>query len=117
MASRNGRPGSWIEIIKSVGTPLEFHVLSLLVVETMLALVLRAQLEPGKRYYGFLWMIGIFIGVVVVVTLLTVPKPKNLLYGQEEHLTPQLDDSALRDQIEDIVVRSVKSECLKNPQS
>jgi hypothetical protein len=36
-----------------------------------------------------------------------------LLYGKEEHSTPQIDSSALHDQIEDIVQKLVKEECLK----
>ena len=102
-------------VIKAITTPLGFYVLALLIVETTLALVLRAQLDPTQRYTGFLWMIGIFIGVVVIVTLLAIFNPKNLLYGKEEHLAPQLEPSALRDQIEDIISQRVKSESLKNP--
>ena len=115
MASRNSQGGIWAQIIKAVGTPLGFYVLSLLIVETTLALVLRAQLDPNQRYNGFLWMIGIFIGVVAIVTLFTIFSPRNLLYGKEEHSAPQTDPSALRDQIEDIIAERVKSESLKNP--
>lgn len=107
--------GLSVQVIKAVGTPLGFYVLALLIVETTLAMVLRAQLDPAQRYSGFLWMIGIFIGVVVIVTLFAIFSPKNLLYGKEEHSTPQTDPSALRDQIEDIILERVKSESLKNP--
>ena len=115
MPPRNNSKGAWSQIIRAVGTPLGFYVLALLIVETTLALVLRAQLESTQRYSGFLWMIGIFIGVVVIVTLFAIFSPKNLLYGKEEHSTPQTDPSALRDQIEDIIAERVKSESLKNP--
>lgn len=107
--------GTWAQIIRAVGTPLGFYVLALLIVEATLALVLvHAQLGPDQRYDGFIWMIGIFIGVVCVVTTLTVLNPKNLLYGKEEHSTPQTDPSALRDQIEDLIAQNVKPECLKS---
>ena len=44
---------------------------------------------------------------------LTVFNPKNLLYGKEEHSAPQIEPSALKDQIEDIIHQRVKSEYLK----
>ncbi len=59
----------------------------------------------------------IFIGVLLVVTALTIGWPKNLLYGKEEHSNPTLEPSALKDQIEDLIAANVKSECLKTPQS
>lgn len=117
MAPRNNRSGAWAQIIQAVGTPLGFYVLSLLIVEASLAMVLRAQLEASQRYTGFLWMIGIFIGVVVIVTSFSIFSPRNLLYGKEEHSAPQTDPSALRDQIEDLIAKNVKSECLKNSDS
>lgn len=114
-AKSRSTPASWAGIIKTITTPLGFYVLALLIVETTLALVLRAQLDSNQRYTGFLWMIGIFIGVVVIVTLFAIFNPKNLLYGKEEHSAPQIEPSALRDQIEDIISERVKSESLKNP--
>ena len=113
--SAKPRSSSRGTIISSITTPLGFYVLALLIVETTLALVLRAQLDPAQRYSGFLWMIGIFIGVVIVVTGFAIVSPRNLLYGKEEHAAPQIEPSALRDQIEDIIEERVKSECLKNP--
>lgn len=59
-------------------------------------------------------MIGIFIGVVVIVTLFAWLNPKNLLYGKDEHSNPALDPSALQDAIGDTIVASVRPECLKN---
>lgn len=37
---------------------------------------------------------------------------KNLLYGKEEHSLPQIEPSALQDQIEDIIFKRVRRECL-----
>ncbi len=100
-------------LIKAVQTPLGFYVLSLLIIEATLALVLsQAKLEPAQRYTGFLWMIGIFIGLVVVVTAFAFWKPTHLLYGKDEHLA-RVDPAALKDQIEDIIAQKVKPECLK----
>jgi hypothetical protein len=58
-------------------------------------------------------MIGVFIGVVLIVTALTIFSPKNLLYGKEEYVNPALEPSALKDQIEDLISANVKPECLK----
>lgn len=115
MATRNNRSGGWTQIIQAVGTPLGFYVLSLLIVEASLAMVLRAQLDSSQRYNGFLWMIGIFSGVVAIVTCFAIFSPRNLLYGKEEHANPQTDPSALKDQIEDLIGENVKEECLKTP--
>lgn len=115
MASRRAA-GKRSDIIHSITTPLGFFVLALLIVEATLAVVLsNAKLTEPHIWAGFLWMIGIFIGVVFVVTLLTVFSPKNLLYGKEEHSQAALSPSALRDQIEDLIVAHVREECLKPP--
>ena len=50
------------------------------------------------------------------VTILTAWKPKNLLYGKEEHSIPQIEPSALRDQIEDIIFERVRPEYLNTGQ-
>ena len=99
-------------ILGAIQTPLAFYVLALLIVETTLAIVLT-RLDKEHQWQGFLCMIGIFGAVVVTVTVLTIWFPKNLLYGKEEHSVPQLAPSALKDQIEDLIVSNVKPECLK----
>ena len=105
----------WVQLVKAIATPLSFFVLTLLIVESTLGLVLiYAEFSETNKWTGFLWIVGLFIGVVVFVALMAVFKPKNLLYGKEEHSNPQLDESALRDQIEDIIVNKVKPECLKD---
>ena|SRR6266576_1622653 len=104
------------DVIRSITTPLGFFVLALLVVEVTLGIVLsRSRLPEQYVWPGFLWMVGIFIGVVVVVTALTIFCPKNLLYGKEEYVNPSLDSSALNDAIEDLIVANVKPDCLKTP--
>lgn len=109
------RPSNRGRIIQLVGTPLSFYVLSLLIIETTLGLVLVGTgFETTLRFVGFLLMIFVFIAVLGFVGWLTVKHPQNLVFGKEEHLQPQLTDSALRDQIEDIVVKSVRPECLKS---
>ncbi|MFA6287244.1 MAG: hypothetical protein WC661_07625 [Opitutaceae bacterium] len=117
MAPRKS-PGFWTQVINAVGTPLGFYVLALLIVEATLSIVLvGAQLDASQRYSGFLWMIGAFAGVVLIVTAFTICSPKNLLYGKEEHAMPQTSPSALKDQIEDLIAQNIKPECLKSPPS
>jgi hypothetical protein len=105
-----------IDVIRSITTPLGFFVLALLIVEVTLGIVLSTSRLPEQYVWpGFLWMVGIFIGVVLIVTGLTIFSPKNLLYGKEEYVNPSLDSSALNDAIQDLIVANVKSDCLKNP--
>jgi hypothetical protein len=100
--------------LQQIQTPLGFYVLALLIIESTLCIVLTAaKFEQEYKWLGFLWMIGVFAAVVIIVTILTAWRPKNLLYGKEEHSIPQIEPSALRDQIEDIIFERVKPEYLK----
>lgn len=110
--ARTGR-SSRAKTLQQIQTPLGFYVLALLIVESTLGLVLTAA-NFGEEYkwLGFLCMIGVFAVVVAIVTILTAWKPKNLLYGKEEHSQPQIEPSALQDQIEDIIFKRVRRECL-----
>lgn len=82
----------------------------------MCVVLTAAKLTEERIWTGFLWMIGVFIGVVIIVTLFAAISPRDLLYGKEEHSQPELQQSALRDQIEDIIYAKVKSECLQTPE-
>ena len=104
------------ELIRAITTPLGFYVLTLLIVEAMLTLVLTcSNFSEDSRWEGFICMFAAFAVFVLVVTVLTVFFPKNLLYGKEEHVKSALSPSALKDQIEDLIVLHVKEECLKPP--
>jgi hypothetical protein len=108
-----------LSIIQAITTPLGFYVLALLIVESTLCVVLTgSKLKDENVWSGFLWMIGVFIGVVSVVTLFAWLNPRHLLYGKEEHSNPALEPSALKDDIQDIVEQmmraEVRPECLKN---
>jgi hypothetical protein len=93
---------------------LGFYVLSLLIIEATLGLVLTAsKLNEEHVWIGFYVMIGLFLVVFIVVTGLVICTPKNLLFGKEEHSKPELEKSALRDQIEDLIYANVKQECLQ----
>ncbi len=88
--------------------------MALLIVESTLCIVLTAAgFEETHKWWGLILMIVVFGVVVLLVTGLTIWKPKNLLYGKEEHSAPQIEPSALRDQIEDIIHQRVKPESLK----
>ena len=108
------KKGDRFKTLGQIQTPLGFYVLALLIIESMLTIVLTAAgFEQKYKWYGFLCMIGVFAAVVLIVTVLTFRNPRNLLYGKEEHSAPQIEPSALRDQIEDIIHQRVKSEYLK----
>ncbi len=103
-------------LLRAIAAPLGFFVLALLICEATLAVVLvSSKLDAEHVWCGFLWMIATFIGVILIVTGLTVWKPKNLLYGKEEHANPTMEPSALRDQIRDQIVETVKEDSLKLP--
>jgi hypothetical protein len=102
------------DILRSVTTPLGFYVLTLLIVEALLTLVLTcSKLTEEHQWEGLIGMFAAFACFVLIVTILTVFFPKNLLYGKEEHLAPPLDLAALEDQIEELIVKNVKPEYLK----
>ena len=108
-SSRNVRT----DVIRSITTPLGFFVLALLIVEVTLGIVLSSsKLDAQHVWLGFLWMVGVFIGVVAFVGALTIFSPKNLLYGKEEYASPALETSALRDQVEDLIAQKVRPSCL-----
>lgn len=117
MAPKNSNHGTTVQIIRAVGTPLGFYVLSLLILEATLGLVLvkASSLDSDLRWFVSISMVVMFFAAFGTVTYLAVKKPKHLVFGKEEHAAPQTDPSALRDQIEDIITQRVKSESLKNP--
>jgi hypothetical protein len=84
-------------------------------VESTLALVLsHSNLSEQHVWDGFELMIAVLALVLLMVTLFAIFNPRNLLYRKEEHRRPLLEPSALKDQIEDLIVANVKTECLKS---
>jgi heme A synthase len=101
------------EAIRSITTPLGFFVLALLIIEGTLGVVLTwSKLSENHVWNGFICMIIIFACVILIVSLFAWRNPRHLLYGKEEHLQPQLEASALRDQIEDLIYKNVRREAL-----
>jgi hypothetical protein len=108
--------GSRTDIIRSITTPLGFFALALLIIEATLAIVLScSKLSEEHVWEGFIWMLVIFASTLLIVTFFTWLNPKNLLYGKEEYLSPALDPLALKDGVEELIVKNVKPECLKTP--
>lgn len=106
------------EILQQVKTPLGFYVLTLLILEGTLSIVLTcSKLTEDHIWIGFLLMVIMFIGVVVLVTLFVWLKPESLLFEKEQYLPPELDPSALKDQIEDLIYKNVKPESLQKPEN
>jgi hypothetical protein len=117
-AKNSNKSKGRVDLIQVIKTPLGFYVLSLLIVESTLAIVLStSKLNEEHVWTGFLWMIGIFVGVILIVSVLAVCCPKNLLYGKDEHANPALSASALNDAIEDAIAKNIKSECLNSPKN
>ena len=122
MPSTNGRRTRTVsstdnrsETLQQVRTPLGFYVLTLLILEATLSVVLTfSKLTEEHIWCGFLLMIGMFVGVVTFVTVLVCCKPEKLLFEKEQYLPPELNKSALRDQIEDLIAKNVKPESLQN---
>jgi hypothetical protein len=116
-SSKTTKSGSSrLSVIHAISTPLGFYVLSLLIVEGTIGLVLTAsKLSEEHVWQGFFVAVGLFMLVLVVVSILVIWFPKNLLYGKEEHSNPALEPSALKDAMQEIIETTVKSECLKNP--
>jgi heme A synthase len=104
-----------VGIVRAISTPLGFYVLSLLIVEATIGLVLTAsKLSEEHVLWGFKVAVGLFLLVFLAVTGLVIWRPKNLLFGKEEHSIPALEPSASRDAIEDAISAMVRPECLKN---
>ncbi len=83
-----------------------------------MAIVLSySKLSEEHVWDGFLCMLAIFAVVVIFVTILVFWLPRNLLYGKEEHVNQALETSALKDQIDDLIEKRVKSDCLKIPEN
>lgn len=74
-------------VIKAVTSPLGFFALSLLTVEIFLAIVLiYSGLDQKSKFIGMLIGAGLFLAVIIIVTILVFFAPKKLLFGEEGHL-------------------------------
>ena len=56
--------------LQALTTPLTFLGLALLIIEATLAVVVSSsRLDEGHVWAGFLWMVGIFVGILVIAVL------------------------------------------------
>ncbi len=86
-ASMPERDTNRLGVLKVITSPLGFFVLALLIAETMITIVLvKSDLEQAQKFYGLLLGVGMFVLVVLVVTLLVVFKAENLIFDRDAHL-------------------------------
>ena len=75
------------EVIEATKCPLGFYILSLLIVEAMITCILVfSGLEAKYKLICFLTGIGLFVLVLVIVTLMAWFKPHSLTYNGYAHL-------------------------------
>jgi hypothetical protein len=75
------------KILYAINSPLGFFVLSLLIVESFLAIVLiEVEFDNNQKMMG-LWVgVGMFIFLVFAVIILVWYKAPNLTYDKDAHL-------------------------------
>lgn len=104
--------------IATIVTPLGFFVLSLLIVESFLAVVLLGQANCSNSDF-LLWSgIGLFIFVVLIVSLLVLMKPEALVFDQSGHLekilSERIDDLKIRQKVEEYLRQASMYRILKS---
>jgi len=87
MTADTSTPATRRPLLRAINAPLGFFVLALLIVEIFLASVLMAvdlpaELKATALYAG----VGMFVLVLLVVSLLVWKKPENLIYDKDAHL-------------------------------
>ena len=79
--------GNRITLLQAVTTPLGFFVLALLVVESFLgSVIILGNPDTAFRHSALNYGVIMFILVVVVVSIITVWKPRDLTYSAIAHL-------------------------------
>lgn len=96
------------KIIEAITSPLGFFVLALLIVEAFLATVLLgAEFQEQFKVAGMYVGVGMFLVVLVIVTVLVWNKPDHLTFkaedilrdrnkppfGTESHIAPESEKS------------------------
>lgn len=77
-------------LVSVITTPLGFFALSLLIVEGFLGIILIGSgLGASQKFWG-LWVgAGLFLIVVIVVSVLVWQKPENLTFGEASYIEKQ----------------------------
>ena len=88
MVKRHDPRPTTVRILEVIDKPLGFYVLSLLIVESFLGLVLVGSkaLQAQEVYHGLCLGVGMFVLVVIVVSIITLWRPQNLTYDRDAHL-------------------------------
>lgn len=87
MSNRPLRISAAGKLIEAVSTPLGFFVLALLIVESFLGTVLvLANLTNDEKMIGMYVGVGLFVLVMLVVTVLVWCKPQHLTFDKDAHL-------------------------------
>lgn len=74
-------------LIEAINSPLGFFVLALLIVEGFLgAVMLWAKLDISNKMICIYMGVGLFVILVIVVSILVWYKPTSLTYDREAHL-------------------------------
>jgi uncharacterized membrane protein (DUF485 family) len=76
-----------MRIIEAITAPLGFFVLALLIVETFLGLVLtKGTFEKGELFQGIWIGVGLFVFLIILVSILVWFKPENLTFDKNANL-------------------------------
>lgn len=88
MVKRHSPSPTSVRILEVIDKPLGFYVLSLLIVESFLGCVLvgAKSIQATDAFYGLCLGVGMFVLVVIVVTIITLWRPQNLTYDRDAHL-------------------------------
>jgi heme A synthase len=75
--------GSRRDILQAVNTPLCFYVLALLIIESFFGLVIATgKLNEKTTLYCINWGLGLFVAVIVIVSIFAWFKPDTLIYDK-----------------------------------
>ena len=79
--------GGFTRLVEAVDKPLGFYVLALLIVEGFLTIVLTlSDLNASAKAWGMASIIGLFVMVVLLVSILVRFKPTSLTFTGFETL-------------------------------
>lgn len=77
----------WARIVEAINRPLGFYVLALLIVEAFLSIILTvSNLSPEAKERGMWAVVGLFVLVVIIVTICVWSKPTHLTFTEEGSL-------------------------------
>ena len=73
----------WSKLVEAIDKPLGFYVLALLIVEGFLSVILTvSNLSPEAKERGMWAVVGLFVLVVVIVTICVWCRPTHLTFTE-----------------------------------